>query len=134
MPVTGSTMKWIIGASVILGLTLGVLAGYLSSGSSSAASMVLTGIAVWIVCQLLFGLWVRSRAQPAAGDRVVLPNLAFGAVGMLLTILPQLFWPSAERVHIAAAVVGCVVIIVGGVRQIRRRRQLRMLRNMKGHP
>jgi len=112
-----------LGIAAVL-VALGHWAGFLPS----ANEMVPAGLVVFVVCHLLFGLWVRSHAQPLAGDRKVLPNLVLGSVAMLLTLLPRLIWPAAERVQLAAAIVGVVLIGVAFVRMIVQHRRRRALR------
>ena len=90
----------------------------------TAQEMIPAGLAIFVVCHLLFGLSVRSRFPLAGGDRVVLPNLVLSSVAMLLVLLPRLFWPAAERVQLAAAIVSLVLIGLMVVRGIRRWRQL----------
>jgi uncharacterized membrane protein YhhN len=108
-----------LGIAAVL-VALGHWAGFLPT----ANEMVPAGLAVFVVCHLLFGLWVRSQVQPLAGDRPVLPDLVLGSVAMLLALLPRLIWPAAERVQLAAAIAGLVLIGLMVVKGIRRWRQL----------
>ena len=107
-----------LGIAAVL-VALGHWAGFLPT----AREMVPAGLAVFVVCHLLFGLSVRSRFPLAGGDRAVPPNLILSSAAMLLVLLPRLFWPAAERVQLAAAIVSLVLLGVGFVRMIRRRRQ-----------
>jgi hypothetical protein len=113
-------------AQVYLGIAAVLVAlGHWAGLLPTANEMVPAGIAVFIVCHLLVGLWIRSRVQPVAGDRVVLPNLILGSVAMLLAVLPRLFFPRAEWVQSAALFVSLVLLGVMWVSLIRRRRALR---------
>jgi hypothetical protein len=118
-----------LGIAVVL-VALGHWAGVLRS----AVEMVPAGVAVFVVCHLLFGLSMRSDFPLAGGGRIVSPTLVPQSVAVLLAILPRLFWPTAERVQLTAVIASLVILGVMWVRLIRRRRQIQALRNTKGHP
>ena len=56
----------------------------------------------------------------------MLPTCMLTSAAMLTGILPRLFWPGAERIHITASIVGLGVMAVALIRQVRRRKQLRL--------
>ena len=119
-------------------VSLGVAAGLVALGHwagllPTAEEMVPAGLAIFIVCHLLFGHSVRSRFPLVGGDRIVLPGLVLGSAAMLLAILPRFFWPAVEWVQTAALTVSFVLLGVMWVRLIRRRRQFQTLRDKKGH-
>ena len=114
----------------ILGLTAVVAAGGVWAGvsawqSASVMANIQTGLAIVIGGNLLFCVWLWYRAQPGSGDSMVLPTIALLSASMLLGILPRLFWPAAERLHVAGSIASIIVPTVLVVMQIRRRRRLR---------
>ena len=115
-------MKWLLGVAAVF-VVLGAWAGFRADASIDARFQ--TGLAVLHACHLLFCIWVWYRAKPGSGDRLVLPTFMLTSAAMLISILPRLFWPSAERLHITASIVGFGVMAVALIRQVRRRNQLR---------
>jgi hypothetical protein len=113
----------------ILGLTAvvagGVWAGVSAWQSASDRVTIETGLAILIAGNLLFCLWLLYRAHPGSGDAMVLPTVVLLSASMLLGILPRLFWPAAEALHIAGSIASIVVTTVLVIMQIRRLRRLR---------
>ena len=104
---------------------LGAWAGFRANGSTSLEARFLTGVAIFIGCNILLCSWAWYRAEPGSGDRMLLPTVMLMSAAMLVSILPRLFWPAAERLHIAAGMVSVAVPAVVLIMQIRRRRRLR---------
>jgi uncharacterized membrane protein YhhN len=115
-------MKWILGIAAVF-MVLGAWAGFRADASIDARFQ--TGLAVFLACHLLFCIAVWYHTEPGSGDRLVLPTVMLTSAAMLIGILPRLFWPGAERLHIAAWIVGLGVMAVALIRQVRRRKQLR---------
>ncbi len=117
-------MKSILAVAAVL-VALGVWAGFRADGSPSTNMKFHAGLATFYACHLLFGLWVWSRAKPGSGDRVVLPPVMLLSASMLVSILPRVFWPGAERFHFAATTICGAGLVAVLVMHIRRRRALR---------
>lgn len=117
-------MKKTLGLMAVVA-AIGVWAGMSYGRSASVTANVETGIAILIGSNLLFCLWLWHRALPGSGDAMVLPTLMLMLAAMLLGILPRLFWPEAERLHIAGSIGSVAVSAVLLINQIRRRRNLR---------
>ena len=86
-------------------------------------------LAIVIGGNLVLCLWVWYRARPASGAVKAMPVIALLMVAMLVGILPKLFWPAAEGIHMAGSIASLIVttgVIVMQIRriviQIRRRR------------
>ena len=88
-------------------------------------------LAIVIGGNLVLCLWVRYRARPGSGDAMVMtsdrravvssmPVVALLSAAMLIGILPRLFWPAAEGIHIAGSIASLIVTTVVSVMQIRR--------------
>ena len=116
-------MKWLVAVAVV-GVGLGAWAGFRADGSTAVETWFQTGLAVFLTCNLLFGYWVWSRAKPGSGDRMVMPTVMLMSAGMLVGILPRLFWPAAERLHIAGSIASLAVLVGTVIVQYRRRRAL----------
>ena len=117
-------MKWIL-VITALAVVLGAWAGFRANGSDSLDAKFQAGLATFLACHLLFCLWVWYRAMPGSGDRMVLPGVMVLSASMLVNILPRVFWPGAERLHIAATTTSAAGLVVVLVMHIRRRRALR---------
>jgi FtsH-binding integral membrane protein len=104
---------------------LGVWAGMRAWQSASAMANIQAGLAIVIGANLVFCLWLWHRAQPGSGDATVLPFVALLSSSMLLGILPRVFWPTAERLHIAGSIASLVVTTVLVIMQFRRWRRRR---------
>lgn len=115
-------MKWTLGLAAGT-FVLGAWAGFRAYGSASLESQFLTGMAIFIGCNLLFGSWVWYRAKPESGDRMVLPGVMLMSAVMLINILPRLFWPAAERLHVAMGILSVALSAIVLIMQIRRRAQ-----------
>jgi FtsH-binding integral membrane protein len=117
-----AVMKRVIGLALVAA-AVGVWAGIRAWPSGST---VQTGLAIVIGGNLLMCLWLWYRARPGSGDAMVLPGVALLSASMLIGIVPRLFWPGAERLHIAASIASLIVttgLLVTQIRQIRRRRE-----------
>jgi len=113
-------------AVVAVVFALGIWGGMRAYHSDSLAMQIQTGIAIAMGCNLLLCLWIWFRARPGSGDAMVVPTMALLSASMLVGILPRLFWPAAERIHIAASIVsifGSTVVIVMQIRRLRRLRR-----------
>ena len=122
-------MKPILGLTAVVG-ALGVWAGFQAWRSAAVMTNVPAGLAIVIGANLLFSLWLWRRAQPGSGDAVVLPAVVGLSVSVLVGILPRLFWPAAEGLHIAGSVASLLLVTVLLVTQIRRRRKVRRAGNV----
>ena len=60
-------------------------------------------LAIVIGGNLVLCLWVWYRARPASGAVKAMPVIALLMVAMLVGILPKLFWPAAEGIHMAGS-------------------------------
>lgn len=117
-------MKRVLGLAVVA-VALGVWGGVRAWQSGSVMVEIQAGLAIVIGCNLIFCLWLWYRAPPGSGDAMVMPVVALVSASMLVGILPRLFWPAAEGIHIAGSIAGIIVPTVLLVMQIRRRRILR---------
>ncbi len=120
-------MKRIHRLTAVIAAVLGFWGGVLAWQSGGVGTNILAGAAVLIGGYLLFCLWLWRRAQPGSGDAMVLPTIVELSLAALLGILPQLFWPAAEGLQIAALIASFIVIIALGAMQIRNRRRLRRM-------
>jgi hypothetical protein len=116
-------MKRVLGVAVVA-MALGVWSGVRAWQSASVAVNIQAGLAIFIGCNLVLCLWVWHRARPGSGDAMVMPVVALLSAAMLIGILPRLFWPAAEGIHIAGSIASMIVTTVVLVMQIRRRRSL----------
>jgi hypothetical protein len=117
-------MKWLIGLA-LAAFGLGVWAASRADGSALIETRFQTGIAIFLGCNLLFGIWVWWRAKPGSGDRMLMPTNSLMTAAMLIGILPRLFWPAAQSAHIAATIVSLGVMAVTVIVQHRRRKRIR---------
>jgi hypothetical protein len=117
-------MKRALAFPVVL-LALGVWAGVHAEQSGWTGAEVETGLAIALGFNLLFCLWLWYRAPPGSGDAMVLPVVVLLSAAMLLGILPRVFWPAAEGIHLAGSIAGLVTMTLVLVVQIRRRRHRR---------
>ena len=106
-------------------MTLGFWAGFSAWPSTSVMTTFQAVLAILFVGNLVMCLWLWARAEPGSGDAMVLPTLVLLSASMLLGILPRLFWPAAERLHLAGSVASVIVPTVLVIMQIHRRRSLR---------
>jgi hypothetical protein len=118
-------MQRILGLTAVFAAAVGVWAGVSAWQSASVMENVQAGLAIAIGVNLLFCLSLWYRAQRGSGDAMVLPTLVLLSASMLLGILPRLFWPAAEGLHIAGSIASILVTAVLVIMQIRRLRRLR---------
>jgi uncharacterized membrane protein YoaK (UPF0700 family) len=104
---------------------IGVWAGFSFWQSDTVMTNIHAGLAVLVGANLLFCSWIWSRAKPGSGDAMVLPTFMFVLAAMLIGILPRLFWPSTDGIHMVGSIASTVIVIVIAVMQIRKRRRLR---------
>ena len=117
-------MKRVLGLAAVA-MALGVWGGVRAWQSASLMMEIQAGLAIVIGSNLVLCLWLWYRAPPGSGDAMVMPVVALLSASMLLGILPRVFWPAAERLHIAGSIGSIIVPTVVVIRQIRRRRNLR---------
>ena len=126
-------MKRVLGvAAAVVALALGVWGGVRAWQSDSVAVNSDAVLAIVIGGNLGLCLWVWYRARPGSGDAMVMtsqmdgllvsgmPVVALLSAAMLIGILPRLFWPAAESIHIAGSIASLIVTTVVIVMQIRR--------------
>ena len=77
-------------------------------------------LAVVIGGNLVLCLSVWHWARSGSGAVKAMPVIALLMVAMLVGILPRLFWPAAESIHIAGSIASLIVTTVVIVMQIRR--------------
>ena len=112
-------MKRVLSVAVVA-LAIGVWAGIRAWPSASVAVNKDTVIAIVLGGNLVLCLWVWYWARPRAGAVKAMPFVALLTVAMLLGILPKLFWPAADGIHIAGTVASLIVMTGISVMQIRR--------------
>lgn len=118
-------MKRVLGVVVVaLALALGVWGGAQTWLSASPAMNIEAGLAIVAGCNLALCLWVWYRARRGSGDAMVMPVIVLLSAAMLIGILPRLFWPATEGIHIAGSIASMIVTTVAVVRLFRRRRSL----------
>jgi hypothetical protein len=117
-------MKRVLGVAIVA-VALGVWGGVRAWQSASVAVNIQAGLVIVIGGNLVLCLWVWYRARPGSGDAMVMPVIALLSAVMLVGILPRVFWPAAEGIHIAGSIVSMIVTTVVLIMQIRRRRSLR---------
>ncbi len=112
-------------------LALGVWGGVRAWQSASVAVNSQAVLAIVIGGNLLLCLCVWYRARPLSGVAEMMPVIVLLMVAMLVGILPKLFWPAAEGIHMAGSIARMILtmgVIVTQIRriviQIRRRRSL----------
>ena len=110
---------------VLLAAGLGVWAGFRGAHSASDATLILSGLALFVAGNLIFMAWVWYRARPGSGDAMVLPGLVLLSVAMLTGLVPRLLWPGHVEMQIGAAVVSAALTVVVVVMHVRRIRQFR---------
>jgi len=114
-------MNRVLGVTIIAA-ALGVWGGVRAWQSASVSWNIQVALAIVIGGNLFFCLWVWYRARPESGDAMVVPTIALLSAAMLVGILPRVFWPAAEGIHIAGSIASLVVTTVVLIMQIRRRR------------
>lgn len=117
-------MKPIILVAAVAG-ALGIWAGFNGWQSTAITTTIHAGVALVIGGNLLVCSWVWSRAKPGSGDAMVLPTVILLSAAILVGILPRLFWPSADGVHMASSIASAAIVTVIAVVQSRKRRRLR---------
>ena len=121
-------MKRALGWAVVvaaLGLALGIWAGIQAHQSASLSWKIEAGLAIVIGCNFLFCLWLWYRARPGSGDAMVVPVIALLSASMLVGILPRVFWPASEGIHIAGSIASIIATTAVVIILLRRRRRLR---------
>ena len=117
-------MKRVLGVAVVA-LALGVWGGVRAWQSASVAVNIQSGLAIAIGCNLALCVWVWYRARPGSGDARVMPVIALLSAAMLVGILPGLFWPAADGLHIGGSIASIIVTTAVLVMQFRLLRRLR---------
>jgi hypothetical protein len=119
-------------AVAAVALALGVWGGVRAwqSGSGAVSKDAVIAIVLGANLVLCLGVWYWARPRSAALG--VMKVVTLLTVAMLLGILPRLFWPAAERLHVAGTIASLIVttgIAFTQIRrilaEIRRRRSLR---------
>lgn len=108
---------------VIPVVALALWAGYRSYPSTSLRTEFETVLAVVMAANLVFCLWIWSRAKPGSGDAIAMRFMSLFMAAMLINLVPKLVWPQFEGLQIAGSVVSAVTITVLVVMLIRRRRK-----------
>jgi hypothetical protein len=114
-------MNRVLGVAIVTA-ALGVWGGVRAWQSASVSWNIQAALAIVIGGNLILCLWVWYRARPGSGDAMVIPVIALLSAAMLVGILPRVFWPAAEGIHIAGSIASLVVPTVVLIMQIRRRR------------
>ena len=117
-------MNRVLGVAIVAA-ALGVWGGVRAWQSASVSGNIQAALAIVIGGNLILCLWVWYRARPGSGDAMVVPVIALLSAAMLVGILPRVFWPAAEGIHIAGSIASLIVTTVVLIMQIRRRRSLR---------
>ena len=118
------TMRRILPGALVAG-AFGVWAGVNGLESGPVATRVHGVLAVLVGGNLLFCAWVLRKAKPGSGEAIALPPLMLGMGALLIGILPRLFWPSEEGIHLAGSLASAALMTIVVVVQIRHRRKLR---------
>jgi hypothetical protein len=119
--------KAVFGTALVCGaagLTLGIWAGF--ADSQPTAMHVQRGLATLIGANFFLSLWLWVRAAPGSGDRRIAPTTILLSAAMLVGILPRIFWPTLETLHIAASILSIAMsltMLFMVIRQSRRRRR-----------
>ena len=109
----------------VAGGALGVWAGFNSWQSDTATTTFYAGLSVLIGGNLLLCSWAWWKATPGSGDAMVMPTLVLLSSGILVGILPRLFWPSSDGAHVVGSLVSAAIVISTAIVQFRKRRRLR---------
>ena len=117
-------MKRVLGVAIVAA-ALGVWGGVRAWQSASVAGNIQAGLSIVIGGNLVLCLWLWYRARPGSGDAMVMPVIALLSAAMLVGILPRVFWPAAEGIHIAGSIASIIVTTVVLIMQIRRLRSHR---------
>jgi hypothetical protein len=118
-------MNRLVGLAAVVAAVLGFWAGVSAWQSPGGWTNLLAGAAILLAGNLLLFVWLWRRARPGSGDAMVLPLVGVSSGGMLLGILPRLFWPAAEDIQIAGSIASVLVVTVLLVIQVRNRRKFR---------
>lgn len=123
-------MKRVLGVAVVA-LAIGIWWAVRAWQSASIAVNKDAVLAVVLAANLVLCLWV-FWAGPRSGAVKAMPVVALLTAAMLLGILPKLFWPAADGIHMAGRIASLSVsagVWLVGIRriviEIRRRRTLR---------
>jgi hypothetical protein len=114
-------MNRVLGVAIVTA-ALGVWGGVRAWQSASVSWNIQAALAIVIGGNLILCLWVWYRARPGSGDAMLIPTISLLSAAMLVGILPRVFWPAAEGIHIAGSIASLVVPTVVLIMQIRRRR------------
>ena len=114
-------MNRVLGVAIVAA-ALGVWGGVRAWQSASVSGNIQAALAIVIGGNLILCLWVWYRARPGSGDAMVIPTISLLSAAMLVGILPRVFWPAAEGIHIAGSIASLIVTTVVLIMQIRRRR------------
>ena len=117
-------MKRVLGVAIVAA-ALGVWGGVRAWQSASVSGNIQAALAIVIGGNLILCLWVWYRARPGSGDAMVMPATVMLSAAMLVGILPRVFWPAAEGIHIAGSIASLIVTTVVLIMQIRRLRSHR---------
>jgi len=117
-------MNRVLGVAIVAA-ALGFWGGVRAWQSASVSGNIQAALAIVIGGNLILCLWVWYRARPGSGDAIVMPVITLLSAAMLVGILPRVFWPAAEGIHIAGSIASLIVTTVVLIMQIRRRRSLR---------
>ena len=112
-------MKRVVGVALVA-MALGIWVGVRASTSVPGAVNSQAVLAIVIGANLVLCLWVRYRARPGSGEAQLMTVVALLMVAMLVGILPGLFWPDAEGIHIAGSIASLILTMGVAVTQIRR--------------
>lgn len=117
-------MKLMLFVTAVAG-AVGVWAGFSGGPFGMVRTTLDAGLAVVVGGSLIVCAWACWRAKPGSGDAMVLPTLVLLWAGLLIGILPRLFWPSADSIHMVGSVTSAVIVTGIAAAQIRKRRRLR---------
>jgi hypothetical protein len=112
-------MKRVLGVAVVA-LAIGVWGGVRAWQSASVAVNSQAVLAIVIVGNLVLCLSVWYWARPGSGAIKAMPVIALLMVAMLVGILPRLFWPAAEGIHMVGSTARIILTTGLMVMQIRR--------------
>jgi hypothetical protein len=121
-------MKRVLGLVIVfaaLGLAAGFWVGIQAYQSSSFHTKFFGGLAIAIGGNLLLGLWVWYRARPGSGDARNGPLIALLSAGMLVGILPPVWWPANEGVRAAGSIASAIAVTAVVIIQMRLLRRFR---------
>ena len=117
-------MKLMLFVTAVAG-AVGVWAGFSGWQLGVVRTTVEAGVTVLTGGSLLICSWAWWRAKPGSGDAMVSPTLMLLWAGLLIGILPRLFWPSADNVHMVGSIASAVIVTAIAVVEFRKRRRLR---------